>query len=113
MITCNLMMVQELDLKLEELVVLSSIELFANEKDLNNDNTFELSYKEIIDSLPIIFNSSERSNVAKLRNFLNKDSIKKFVTREIVQQGRAKGALVIFTIDREMFNKIRIRNLIN
>lgn len=113
MFSCNMEMVTELDFKLEDLVILNSIELFANEKDTDRDGIFELSYKEIIESLPIIFNSSERSNVAKLRNFLNKDSVKKFVTREVAQQGRGKGALVTFTIDRDMFDKIKIRNLLS
>lgn len=113
MLKCNMEMVREYQLSLDDLVLISAIELFANEKDLDNDNKFDMQYSELIESLPILFNSSERSNIAKLRKFLNRESIKHFVTRDITQQGRAKGAKVTFTINRHEVNKLNVKGLIN
>lgn len=112
MLDYNIELAKELNLNLEELVLLSAIELFANEKDLDNGNKFEMPYLELIERLPILFNSTTRSNIAKLRKMLNKENIQLFVKREIIQRGRARGASVIFSIDKEMLNKLNVKNII-
>jgi hypothetical protein len=44
---------------------------------------------------------------------LGNENIKKFVTREIKQLGKAKGAITIFYINRENVDMLRVRGLVN
>lgn len=106
-------LVLENKLTIDDLVLLSAIELFATERDLDNDCKFIMSYNEIIGELPVLFNSSERSNIAKLRKILNKEGVQKFVTREISQRGRAKGALVVFTINKELLKELNVKGIVS
>ena len=69
--------------------------------------------KQIIKDLPIIFNSSsESTNIKKIRNMLNKEGVKKFITRETKQLGRGKGATTIFYVNKNNIQKLNVKNIV-
>lgn len=99
------------NLNLNDLIILSFIELQVDERGINNECA--ISYSEIIKGLPIIFDSKANvTNLARLRATLNKDGIEKFITKEIIQEGRSKGAKVIFRLNRENLNKLNVKGIV-
>lgn len=107
MLEVNVNMIKDLGLTVEDLILLRLIDMHSEGRE-----EFNLSYKEILDDLPIMFHSSERSNITKLRKMLNKESVQKFVTRQIKQQGRGKGALVTFKVNKDNLKKLNIKGII-
>lgn len=99
------------DLNINDLIVLSFIELQVDKR--GDGDKCIISYNEIIENLPIIFNSKSKvTNLARLRAVLNKESIEKFVTKEIEQEGRGKGAKITFKINRENLNKLNVKGIV-
>ena len=107
----NMEMAINNNLNLNDLILLSFLELQVNK---NSDNgECAISYNEIIKSLPILFNSkAEVTNLARLRNSLNKEGFQKFITKEIIQEGRSKGAKVIFKLNKENLNKLNVKGIV-
>lgn len=98
-------------LNCEDLVIISYFELIANTE--GDGESFNKGYSEIIKDLPLIFQSkSENANIKKLRSILNKEGVKQFVTREIKQQGRGKGALTTFKLDIEKTKKLNVKGIV-
>ena len=99
------------NLNTEDLILISYIDLKLSEM---NSSKCVINYNDILKDLPIIFNSrSEQVNVKKLRKMLSNENIKKFVTREIKQLGKAKGAITIFYINRENVDMLRVKGIVN
>jgi hypothetical protein len=99
------------NLNTEDLILISYIDLKLSEM---NSSKGVINYNDILKDLPIIFNSrSEQVNVKKLRKMLSNENIKKFVTREIKQLGKAKGAITIFYINRENVDMLRVKGIVN
>lgn len=101
----------ENNLNTEDIVLISYFEFVNKMKGCNNE--FVIGYNEIINDLPILFNSTERSNVAKLRKMLNKEGVKVFITRSISQQGRGLGAKVLFKINRDKVEELNVKGIVN
>ena len=96
------------NLNTEDLVLISYVERIVGEL-----NCKEINYKQIIKDLPIIFNSSsENTNIKKIRNMLNKEGVKKFITRETKQLGRGKGATTIFYVNKNNIQKLNVKNIV-
>ena len=98
-------------LNAEDIVLISYLELMNSE--IGKDNQFSISYLKIIDDLPILFNSTERSNIAKLRKMLNKEGVQNFVTRTITQQGRGLGAKVEFKINNDNVKSLNTKGIVS
>ena len=99
------------NLSAEDLVFISYIELKLQEKKSDKG---VITYKEILNELPIVFNSkSEQVNLKKLRRMLDNENMNKFITREVKQLGRGVGATTIFHINKENIDKLKIKGLVN
>ena len=67
------------NLDVKDLTILSYLDLKSEEK---NSDEFELLYSQIIEDLPLIFNSKNyASNTVKIRRMLEKEGMKNFVHR--------------------------------
>lgn len=110
MLHTNMEIVIENNLTIEELIVLSALDLISEQK---HTDTFDYKYMDLINSLPIVFRSTERGNVKKLRQMLNKDGVKNFVTRTTKQLGRGNGACVTFYLDKEKLKKLNVKGIIS
>lgn len=99
------------NLNTEDLILISYIDLRLSEI---NSSKGVINYNDILKDLPIIFNSrSEQVNIKKLRKMLGNENIKKFITREIKQLGKAKGAITVFYVNKENVDMLRVRGLVN
>ena len=111
MLKINMDIVNELNLNIDDVCLIAGIEDIFDFKGA--DSSCIISYKEIIDDLPILFNSTEKSNIVKLRNMLEREGIKSLITKTIKQQGRGKGALVTFTMDRQKVKELNVKGILN
>ena len=67
------------NLNAEDIILISYLELINSE--IGKDNQFSIGYSKIINDLPILFSSTERSNIAKLWFSLYLQGIKKTKTK--------------------------------
>lgn len=107
----NLSMVTENDLSLNDLVLLSYLELKINKYGINGE--YSISYDKIIKDLPLIFNAkANTTNLARLRTSLNKEGFQNFITREIIQEGRSKGAKIIFRANQNNLDLLGVKGIV-
>lgn len=99
------------NLNAEDIILISYLELINSE--IGKDNQFSIGYNKIINDLPILFSSTERSNIAKLRKMLNKEGMQNFITRTIKQQGRGLGAKVEFKINSDNVKNLNTKGIVN
>ena len=86
------------NIDIKDMTLISYLSLISEENKLGD--VFEWSYEKIIYDLPIIFNSkSYDANSVKLRRMLDKEGMKKFITRDIKRKGREYGTVVIFKLN--------------
>ena len=85
--------------------------LISEKEELGEE--FELPYNRIINDLPIIFNSkSYEANSVKLRRMLDKEGMKKFITREILKKGREFGTVVLFKLNKTNIEKLNVKGIV-
>ena len=99
------------NLNAEDIILISYLELINSE--IGKDNQFSIGYSKIINDLPILFSSTERSNIAKLRKMLNKEGMQNFITRTIKQQGRGLGAKVELKINSDNVRNLNTKGIVN
>ena len=99
------------NLNAEDIILISYLELINSE--IGKDNHFSIGYSKIINDLPILFNSTEKTNISKLRKMLNKEGMQNFITRTIKQQGRGLGAKVEFKINSDNVKNLNTKGIVN
>lgn len=107
----NMNVALENDLSINDVVVIALIDGISKKRGVGNKCV--IGYDEIISEIPLIFNSSSQTNLKRLRAILNKESVERFVSRDIVQLGRGKGAEVTFTINKEMIDRLEFNDIIS
>lgn len=113
MLDINFELAMANDLSMDDLVLIRYIDLSVEEIGDTLNGEAIISYEKVIEELPIVFNSNSRgSNVKKHRNMLNKEGVKKFITRETKQLGRGKGATTKFKVDKPNIDKLKLGKLL-
>lgn len=100
------------NIDVKDITLISYLSLVSEQEKLGDE--FELSYPKIINDLPIIFNSkSFDANSVKLRRMLDKEGMKKFVTRKILKKGRDFGTVVLFKLNKSNIEKLNAKGIVN
>lgn len=106
----NINYVIENQLTSKDLCLIGLLDTVSKEK---NSDTFQYSYKEIIDDLPLVFKSkTHKANLVMLRRILDRKEVQKFVTREINKKGYPLGSIVTFTLNRKNIDILDIEGIV-
>lgn len=99
------------NIDVKDITLISYLSFISEKEKLGEE--FELPYNRIINDLPIIFNSkSYEANSVKLRRMLDKDGMKKFITREILKKGREFGTVVLFKLNKTNIEKLNVKGIV-
>jgi hypothetical protein len=99
------------NIDVKDITLISYLSLVSERENLGEE--FELPYAKIINDLPIIFNNkSYEANSVKLRRMLDKEGMKKFITREILKKGREFGTVVLFKLNKPNIEKLIIKGIV-
>ena len=99
------------NIDVKDITLISYLSLISEKEKLGEE--FELPYNRIINDLPIIFNSkSYEANSVKLRRMLDKEGMKKFITREILKKGREFGTVVLFKLNKTNIEKLNVKGIV-
>lgn len=99
------------NINVKDITLISYLSLVSERENLGEE--FELPYAKIINDLPIIFNNkSYEANAVKLRRMLDKEGMKKFITREILKKGREFGTGVLFKLNKQNIEKLIIKGIV-
>lgn len=99
------------NLDVKDLTLLSYLDLKSEEK---NSDEFELLYSQIIEDLPLIFNSKNyASNTVKIRRMLEKEGMKNFVHRDIFKRGNKYGTVTFFRLNKENIKKLNVKGIVS
>ena len=99
------------NIDIKDLTLISYLYLVSEKENLGEE--FEFPYSRIINDLPVIFNSkSYEANSDKLRRMLDKEGMKKFITRDILRKGREFGTVVLFKLNKENILKLNAEGVV-
>lgn len=97
-------------LQLDDAVTLGYINYKSK---VNKSNEFKISYSEMINDLPLVFNCKTiNGNYKKINRVLEKDIIKHILTKTTKRIGNQKGTEVIININRIEMDKLKLNNII-
>ncbi|WP_294156932.1 hypothetical protein [uncultured Clostridium sp.] len=99
------------NIDVKDITLISYLSLISEKEKLGEE--FEFAYSRIINDLSIIFNSkSYEANSVKLRRMLDKEGMKKFITREILKKGREFGTVVLFKLNKSNIEKLNVKGIV-